>query len=102
MCVKAIFHYSRFTRAGGACIVFETHHARVSRFLKVAPPAQAKRPQWKIALKHIIDEYVGLNWWFKFKALVVTFIFHQFSSTTMLNNCCQIAMFRAKSQKVLV
>ena len=46
---KAIFHCGRFARAGGACIVFETRHARLSRFSKVAPPARAKRPQWKIA-----------------------------------------------------
>ena len=40
MCfLKAIFHYSRFARAGGAFIVFEARHARVSRFSKPAPPA---------------------------------------------------------------
>jgi hypothetical protein len=30
---------SRFARAGGAFIVFEARHARVSRFSKPAPPA---------------------------------------------------------------
>jgi hypothetical protein len=39
----------RFARAGEAFIVFDTRHARVSRFSKPAPPARAKRLQWKIA-----------------------------------------------------
>ena len=48
--LKAIFYCGRFARAGGAYIVFETRHVRLSRFSKVAPPARAKRAQWKIAL----------------------------------------------------
>jgi hypothetical protein len=34
-----------------ANIVFEARHARVSRFSKPAPPARAKRLQWKIAFR---------------------------------------------------
>ena len=40
----------RFARAGEAFIVFDARHARVSRFSKPAPPARAKRLQWKPAL----------------------------------------------------
>jgi hypothetical protein len=40
----------RFARAGEAFIVFDARHARVSRFSKPAPPARAKRLQWKMAL----------------------------------------------------
>ena len=38
-----------FARAGEAFIVFDARHARVSRFSKPAPPARAKRLQWKPA-----------------------------------------------------
>jgi hypothetical protein len=41
----------RFARAGEAFIVFEARHARVSRFSKPAPPARAKRLQWKNAFR---------------------------------------------------
>jgi hypothetical protein len=40
----------RFARAGEAFIVFDARHARMSRFSKPAPPARAKRLQWKPAL----------------------------------------------------
>jgi hypothetical protein len=39
----------RFARAGEAFIVFDARHARVSRFSEPAPPARAKRLQWKSA-----------------------------------------------------
>jgi hypothetical protein len=51
--LKVDCHCSRFARAGGAFIVFEARHARVSRFSKPAPPARAKRLQWKIAFTQL-------------------------------------------------
>ena len=38
-----------FACTGEALIVVDARHARVSRFSKPAPPARAKRLQWKIA-----------------------------------------------------
>ena len=49
--LKAVSINVRFVRAGEALIVFDARHARVSRFSKLAPPARAKRLQWKPALK---------------------------------------------------
>ena len=53
--LKAVSINVRFARAGEAFIVFDTRHARVSRFSKPTPPVRAKRLQWKIALKQALD-----------------------------------------------
>jgi hypothetical protein len=45
--LKAVSIDVRFARAGEAFIVFDGRHARESRFSKPAPPARAKRLQWK-------------------------------------------------------
>jgi hypothetical protein len=52
--LKAVFINVRFARAGEAFIVFGAGHARVSRFSKPAPPARAKRLQWKPAFKFFV------------------------------------------------
>ena len=54
---KGRFINVRSARAGKAFIVFDARHARVSRFSKPAPPARAKRPQWKPAL--IFNIYIA-------------------------------------------
>jgi hypothetical protein len=49
--IKAVSINVCFAHAGEASIVFYPRHARVSRVSKPAPPARAKRLQWKPAFK---------------------------------------------------